>query len=69
MALTWGDLLARAHEMSPQQLQQPVTIYNANNDEVLIADGGAIRGEEGEDELAPIDQVPEDTPYIIVGLN
>lgn len=67
--MDWQQLKEYIDSMSPEQRAKPVTIWDANNDAVLVVDAVDIRGKELEDDLAPVDSLDLDQPYLIVGIN
>ena len=67
--MDWQQLKEYIESMSPKQRTKPITIWDVNNDAVLVVDAVDIRGKELEDDLAPVDSLDLDQPYLIVGIN
>lgn len=67
--MNWQQLKEYIESMSTEQQATPIAIWDANNDAVLMVDAVDIRGKELEDDLAPVDIIDLDQPYLIVGIN
>lgn len=69
MNISYRELLDKLKTLTDEQLNQTVTLYNANNDELFPANSFAITGEEEEDEVRPeTDVVGPHHPYIMFEL-
>ena len=67
--MTWEQLAAVISHMTPEQQQQPVLVWDANNDVVDIINTVGIAGEEEEDEIAPSDDfISDNQPYLMYSL-
>ena len=51
--LTYGQLLEKLYELTPEQLTQTVTVYNLDNMETFGMLGADITGQEDEQDLRP----------------
>jgi hypothetical protein len=66
--MTYKDLLAKLSALSEEQLEQTVTVYDANNDETYGCQDTGIVGTEDEQDLRPDGVLDDGHFYLITGI-
>lgn len=65
MKLTYGQLLDKLKTLTPEQLNQDVTFYDANNDEVHALTFCDITGQEEPHDVRPASDVLDDGHFYL----
>ena len=65
--LTYGQLLEKLYELTPEQLTQTVTVFNLDNMETFGMLGADITGQEHEQDLRPERDVLDSGHFYLFG--
>ena len=65
--LTYGQLLERLYELTPEQLQQTVTVYNLDNDETFGMLDTDTAGQEHPQDVRPEQDVLDAGHFYLIG--
>lgn len=64
---TYGMLLEQLARLTDEQLAMEVTLYNWNNDNIIVAEDFAISGKEDEQDVRPSDgELQSGQPYMLI---
>lgn len=65
--LTYGQLLERLYELTPEQLQQTVTVYSMDSDETFGMLDTDVVGQEDPQDVRPEGDVLDQGHFYLVG--